>query len=141
MISFLPEYLKSDEIKINNTKVSYQMKNLTNTQIVALICGLRQLQNHGYPYEVDEKLTDEEIDTLCENMNFDVAIEGYITFTTIEEGYSILMNEYAESEVVGGEMIDHMITNRVFNPSIPEHVLDGAIKMFREWDSEDGGMA
>lgn len=46
------------------------METLTNTQLVALICGLRQLQNHGYPYEVAEALIDEEIDALCETLNF-----------------------------------------------------------------------
>lgn len=45
-----------------------------NKELVALICGLRQLQRFDYPYEVDEKLTDEEIDELCENINFETAI-------------------------------------------------------------------
>lgn len=46
----------------------------TNKELAAIICGLRQLQNYGYPYDVDEELTDEEIDTLCENINFETAI-------------------------------------------------------------------
>lgn len=45
-----------------------------NKELVALICGLRQLQRFGYPYEVDEKLTNEEIDELCENINFETVI-------------------------------------------------------------------
>lgn len=51
------------------------MENLNNAQIVALICALRQLQNHGYPYEVEEELSDKEIDSLCEALNFDTTVE------------------------------------------------------------------
>lgn len=61
-----------------------------NKELVALICGLRQLQKYGYPYEVDEKLTDEEIDTLCENINFETAIpeESYEKFECADCGCS-----------------------------------------------------
>lgn len=60
-----------------------------------------------------------------------------ITFTTIEEGFNALREEYANSEVVAGDMIDFIFSSDGIDLSIPDSVLHGAIQMFRSWDGED----
>lgn len=47
------------------------MKTINKTELSAILAGLRLLQIHGYPceYEVDEEMSAEEIDELCEAIN------------------------------------------------------------------------
>ncbi len=60
-----------------------------------------------------------------------------LKITTTQEGFQILRSLYADSEVVGGEMIDSMFAEEEFDDSIPAHILYGAVQLFLEWDADE----
>jgi hypothetical protein len=58
-------------------------------------------------------------------------------FETAEEGFEALRALYVDSEVTGGEMIDHMFEECEFSGRLTPSVMYEAIQMFRDWDSDE----
>jgi hypothetical protein len=60
-----------------------------------------------------------------------------IFFSTVEEGFKLLMERYRQEDMQDEALIDFLQEENEFDSSIPTDILDGAIIMFLDWDSDE----